>query len=291
MATKVRDIVSKMLEHLNEQGWLSDKGLLEYGATLKGSDVLTAFQARQKLNGDGYITRRSGPAPDNLPGWGLVMEKRLGQKRYGTFSIPRVLTMELQTPSLGQISEDGLNFKLERNAKGEIMFKPAQFRAMLEKAHRLTRFVPDEETGDLPTATSTGRWPVHFLGVELQPPYDNGQALPIPIRRPTNKEGQAVGECRHEALPPGTLIRWGISWPESHYSPLNAHLLLLGAEDVGFSPSGNGQHGGGHGLFVWCDLPEVSLAELQGNSGQGRPTQCNAEQDTATQDNSGHPIT
>jgi len=269
MSLKVKDLANAMFSHLQDVGWEADKDFLTWGEGQEGANSLLAFQAVQWLAQKTLIAQRRGNDGTTM-GWGVSSKPQLPKRGpHGNLSDWLFLTMRLDQPCLGSESEDGLNFKLERDADGKPTFNRAHFLAMLEKAAKVSDLLPDK-AGDLPTRTSIGYWAVIFDGVKL-----NGNGIPTQphSRRIVNRQKQAVGEAKHEHLPPGTEINWRVRWPGTDWTDLNAVILLKSAEEIGFSPAANGEHGGNHGKFRWTNLPEVDYeAALQGQA-ESTPSQ------------------
>jgi hypothetical protein len=116
---------------------------------------------------------------------------------------------------------------------------------MFTKAYRKSGLSADPAF----TEASIDRIAISYLGCELE-----GATIEV-VRRPINRRGEAVGECLHEALPAGSLIHWRIAFPMPPYTEESISRLLQHAEDVGFSPAGNGKGGGGAGIFRWQEHP------------------------------------
>lgn len=245
------ELTNEVLLFVHATGFVPDDDLRAHVGTLAGGDLLKVHQAIVRADRAGAITQKVGEG--GRVGW----EETRGSsgpasREYGEYTPPLTFVMRLRTAALGQVSDDGITFTFERDDKGQIIFNAAQFRAMLEKAHMQAALplVPDKNGQPLeaPSRQSVSRWRVQFVRAEL--PQSGTTSLPIRIRRPMNDKGVAVGECRHEALPPGTRIVWSVSWPVSHWHPMHATALLSAAQHVGFSPSGNGRYGGLRGLFA-----------------------------------------
>jgi len=261
---KIGEVKNTLGAYVLREGWVSQEELRQYGASLEGSDLVGAWSAIMALDKDGFLTHK--PGPDGEPGWAVVMAaQRSRGPNYSGFSAERPVVMRLRTAALGPLSDDNLTFHFERDDEGQIMLNAAQFKAMLKKAHMMAALLPgyDDQgnaVADPPSRDSVRRWRVRFEGVEL-PEAAAGAPLPVRIRRPINAQGKPVGELRHQALPPGSRLSWTVSWPTSHWSDENAALLLEAAEQVGFSPAGNGQFGGVRGVFMWVQpapRPEAS---------------------------------
>lgn len=72
----------------------------------------------------------------------------------------------------------------------------------------------------------------------------SGTKLTRAVRRPTNMQGQSVGEIVHEAIPAGVLLTIRMTAPLSHFSESYLVRVFDALEDVGISGAGTGK--GGH---------------------------------------------
>jgi hypothetical protein len=222
---------------IDESGWLSTARLAEIAAE-EGVGHEELHQAIRLLDRKKAITARKGP--DDQAGWESLLGKGSRPKRYGGLSTPITVRMVFETAPLGQISENGTNFMLLRDTAKAPVFVPAQFRAMLTKAYRLSGLAADETMSE----TAVSRVYVRYVGSHVE-------GTTTVIRRPLNAQRQAVGECIHEALAPGSWLEWTIAFPVSHFTEETAQKLLDTCETVGFTPAGCGRSGGRHGLFHW----------------------------------------
>lgn len=235
----VKQAAATLGEFIAAQGWVDQQGLLTF-AQEHDWELEQLHKAIRLLDRQRLITARTGPA--GAAGWESLVGSTRSRSTYGAMSRPVQITMIVRSPVLGEVSLDGLKFSLLRDGDGTILFKPAQFRAMLVKAYRQCGFSADPGF----TESSVGRIAIAYLGCEI-PERGTIEAL----RRPINIHHQAVGECRHEALPPKTRIRWRLAYPDPPWSTESISRLLDAAQHVGFSPAGNGRNGGAAGLFHW----------------------------------------
>jgi len=238
-AEEIEAAAGLVAQEIMSRGWASQKELAEWSGQLAPPmGVMVLHQALARCKREGITTEKMGPEPERELGFEVILGASRGAetKRYGPLGPSIPLNMVLQTPCLGQISLDGVKFSLPRDAEGKVIFVPGQCRAMLGKA-----FLQSGLTHEIISA-AFDRLNIKFLGVEW-----NDKPIEA-IRRPVNTKKGAVGELRHEALPPGSVIKWVVRFPSSHFTEDQIQQLLETARTVGFSPSGCGK-GGNHGVF------------------------------------------
>jgi hypothetical protein len=231
-----------LAQFIESRGWISNDDVKAYAQQELGWTLLESHETVTFLDRRRVITERRGPDGIVL-GWECIQSgapKRIVYDQWRTIS----LRMRFLTPPLGKISLDGHNFKHVRDKHGNVVFSPASFRAMLEKAYDQTPLGADEGI----YKTALGRINVRFRGVQ-----PNGELVQV-VRRPVNPEGKPVGELHHEGLPAGTTADWELHLPGSVFTDQRLALLLDAAPSIGFSEAGNGKYGGGAGLFEWEKL-------------------------------------
>jgi hypothetical protein len=228
-----------LAQFIESRGWISDDDVMAHAQKDLGWTLLEAFETKTLLARRHVITQRRGPDSTTL-GWECMKSGAPQQVVYDNW---RTITVRMRflTEPLGKRSSDGKNFTHVRDEHNNIIFSPAGFRAMLEKAYDQTPLVSDEGI----FKTSLGRIGVKCLGVQSK-----GDMRIVP-RRPINLKKEAVGEMLHEGLPPGTTADWELRLPGSVFTDARLALLLDAAPSIGFSEAGNGKNGGGAGLFEW----------------------------------------
>jgi hypothetical protein len=228
------EIIGRLID---EHGFLSVAALAEKAAELGVThDVL--HQSVRLLDRRKAITARKGPGGES--GWESLLGSGRSAKRYGALSEPVRIRMVFITAPLGQISKDGEHFSLLCDEKGQVIFTPAGFRAMLKKAYRQSGLAGNESMSEAS---------VHRISIQFEGVKETGR---VPVtRRPVNRQRVAVGELLHEGLAPGSTADWTLAFPLTHFTQEQADTLLSAAQHVGFSPAGSGESGGNHGLFRW----------------------------------------
>lgn len=235
---RIKEAAAVLNKAIDESGWVSNADLIKL-AEEQGIDIELVHQAVRLLDRRKRITGKRNP--EGVQGWESLLGPNVNAKRYGGLSAPVRLRMVFITAPLGQISKDQATFRFLRDDQGQIQFTPAQCRAMLVKAYRLSGIAADETMSEAAIA----RVQVTFNGVKEAGIIDGV------VRRPINKQKMAVGELLHEGLAPGSWAEWTFAFPVTHFSPDTVDRLLATAQSVGFSPAGSGRAGGNHGLFRW----------------------------------------
>lgn len=246
---RVMETSDVLLSYIARVGWASEQDLIAF-ATEQDIDLKSLHQAVRVLDRQKLITARPGP-DGKTQGWESMVGKGSGMRRYGALSKTHQAVMTLLTPTLGQISLDDTNFTLARDIDGNVIFTPAQCRAMLRKAYRLTGLAANPESSE----AAISRIAVRFLGCTPKGPMVTVK------RRPVTREGKAVGVLVHEALPVGSTIAWSFAFPTTHFNDEAILRLLAAAENVGFTPAGSGRAGGHHGLFAWTKPSRTAVRE------------------------------
>jgi hypothetical protein len=236
---KVRQAAGEVGRYVDASGWASSKDLIAFSLE-HGIEHEFLHKAIRLLDRQKKITARKGLNQEE--GWESLLG-RGGARRYSGLSDPIIARMIFTTPPLGEVYGE-TQFTFRRDAEGKILFTPAQFRAMLHKAYRVSGLASDEAM----TEAAINRIYVEFLGVA-----QNGK-IHSEIRRPVNEQRKAVGELHHEALPAGSTAEWKLAFPTSHFNEVSITALLQSAQHVGFSPAGSGKMGGHRGLFSWDKL-------------------------------------
>lgn len=261
---EVLDLASILGEEISARGWVPKRDVFAWGRE-KEIDINLLNAAVKKLSRDSIITSVKGPPPELLDGFECTMGTAKSRaKRYGEMGPPLRFEMVLVTDSLGQLDVPGKEhqFALQRDYEGNVLFVPAQFRAMLVKARMqsgLEKYIPKAAFHHVY---------VEFCGVTM-----NGDGFSDRIRRPINrKTGESVGELHHEGLPPGSRIKWIVRFPESHFTPEQIERLLHTAQGVGFTPAGSGPGGGTFGLFKISSGQEETRAAEQEQEKVEQPT-------------------
>lgn len=205
-------------------------------------------RAITRLDRSGMLTRSNSDAPWQVTASGRNTMDAINSKRIAAFIAPygRFTSVHAEylliSPSLGAITEAAGKGKshFERLDDGRIVLLGGCIRAAMQKALQRMDTIVSQDLNGAPKKIPDAAWE-RVTVYHTYLPADT--RLVERIRRPVNKQGMAIGEIVHEALPTGAVLRVEAEFPLSHFpEPILKRLFrLTGA--VGISPAGSGKGG------------------------------------------------